>query len=128
MSDNIFVSKVKRAFAKRNITISQIQEFSDRMQQAMGLDVDLLQDALMNKVSWDISEYTIYPTSHPWNSWKAMLEVVPSDIYKAYGDAPRRAPDGWHFRMFGTLTEILPPVDIQDKIIDLINQEKEKQC
>lgn len=108
---------------------SQIVRFSDEMMTAMGLSQADVELACHHQVTWGVGDYIISATSRPWAParWMVILEVRPRSFPAEFGFsnvATPPTPDGWHYKMQGTATEILPDAITRRQIIKWLYQNK----
>jgi len=111
---------------------NKIETFSREIMNAMDFSEEDVKEAEDLDLNWDIGSYIIYPANRAWNDWKQMLEVLPKDVFSSTNGSGvgwnnishSPLPSDWTYIPKGTGTKILPSIDCQKEIVELIKSFK----
>ncbi len=134
--DELFSPKLKTTFSEDvDATQSEIAkyqrqavEFSDRLQEAMGLSDEQIEKASRHDMSWDVGAYKIsarhFCYIEAFDNWVTLLYAKPNGAGDpGWSNQVFAHPGpGWYYMPKGTATIIVPDKDIQDEIIQAVKE------
>lgn len=108
----------------------EIINFSDSLRSALGLNI------IEEDFDITVGEYSIGGAHRCYGSWVTILEVRPKNMSHIHGfreakqtkkgfefiEQKNFPPKSWHYYFGGTTTEILPPPEIRQEILNLLNK------
>lgn len=124
-----FADKIYEIVSSKNALYDKADEITSRLKRSMELTAENLEQAITHNISWDVGEYRIYVESRLGRYWRIVLEIVPKYIAEQVGpdgvgwkNVPHSPfPDGWTYKPEGTRTIVLPPKEVVDEVVKLID-------
>jgi len=122
-------NKFKKAIADARLDkqrrCQEMEELSDWINDIIGLTQEELDDAGDENISFNVPGYSISVRSFPWNDWRGILVVVPSQVScdkvgYANCDEEKFFPISWEINENGTDSTWYPSDDEIPKILQAI--------
>lgn len=125
-----FKDDINKAEIKKLEIFNLIMCFSNEMKKLMGLDTEDLRKAEYLEIRWRIRGFVIGARSFAWTKWIPILVAIPEGLelsHVGYTNYFITLPAKWHYNQKGTDTEILPPQEVRNIILDRIKEVTENK-